>query len=70
MAETPEKNSRAEDEPQEERGPKAARGTGSDRSSGGPADRPPGISGGRSGTSVQPERTRDPKSPASRPGGG
>ncbi|MGW0963236.1 hypothetical protein ACWD4K_30455 [Streptomyces gelaticus] len=62
MADTPEKNSGAEEEPQKERGPKVTRGTGSDR--------PPGTSGGRSGTSVQPERTQDPKSPAFQPGGG
>ncbi|MET9661514.1 hypothetical protein [Streptomyces sp. NPDC006510] len=62
MADTPEKNSSVEEEPQEERGPKGARGTGSDRPSGGPADR-------RSGTSVQPERTQGPESPAFQSGG-
>lgn len=33
MAETPEKNSDVEEEPQEERGPKGSRDTGSDRPS-------------------------------------
>ncbi|MFD7495370.1 hypothetical protein ACFV8T_23575 [Streptomyces sp. NPDC059832] len=70
MAETPEKNSGVEEEPQEERGPKGSRGTGSDRPSGGPADRPSGTSDERSDTSVHPERTQDPESPDLRSGGG
>ncbi|MGW2085108.1 hypothetical protein [Streptomyces sp. NPDC001880] len=51
MVDTPEKNSGVEEEPQVKRGPKGARSAGSDRAS--------GTSVGRSGTSVQPERTQD-----------
>ncbi|MEU2669331.1 hypothetical protein ABZ622_10715 [Streptomyces sp. NPDC007164] len=70
MADTPEKNSGVEEEPQEERGPKGSRGTGSDRPSGGPADRPSGPSDERSDTSVKPERAQDPESPDLQSGGG
>ncbi|MEV5200139.1 hypothetical protein [Streptomyces sp. NPDC053720] len=70
MTDTPEKNSGVEEEPQEERGPKGSRGTGSDRPSGGPADRPSGPADKRSDTSVKPERAQDPKSPGLQSGGG
>ncbi|MFJ2249045.1 hypothetical protein [Streptomyces sp. NPDC087862] len=70
MAETPEKNSGVEEEPQRERGPKGSRDTGSDRPSGGPADRPSGTSDERSDTSVHPKKTQDPDSPDLPSGGG
>ncbi|MFJ7200368.1 MULTISPECIES: hypothetical protein [unclassified Streptomyces] len=70
MAETPEKHSGVEEEPQEERGPKGSRDTGSDRPSGGPADRPSGTSDEQSDTSVHPEKTQDPDSPGLQSGGG
>ncbi|WP_405719416.1 hypothetical protein [Streptomyces sp. NBC_00046] len=70
MAESPQKNSDVEEEPQEERGPKGSRGTGSDRPSAGPADRPSGTSDERSDTSVHPQKTQDPASPDLRSGGG
>ncbi|MCX4849642.1 hypothetical protein [Streptomyces sp. NBC_00893] len=70
MADTPEKNSGIDEEPQEERGPKGSRDTGSSRPSAGPADRPSGTSDERSDTSVQPKRPQDPKSPGLRSGGG
>ncbi|MFE6668593.1 hypothetical protein ACFVFH_34160 [Streptomyces sp. NPDC057697] len=63
MAETPEKNGGVQEEPQEVRGPKGSRDTGSNRPSGGPADRPSGTSDERSDTSVHPQKTKDPDSP-------
>ncbi|MFD6275650.1 hypothetical protein ACFWFI_08770 [Streptomyces sp. NPDC060209] len=70
MADTPEKNSSVEEEPQEERGPKGSRDTGSDKPSAGPADRPSGTSDERSDTSVQPKKPQDPESPDLQSGGG
>ncbi|MFE7614520.1 hypothetical protein [Streptomyces sp. NPDC057496] len=70
MADTPEKNSDVQEEPQGERGPKGSRGTGSDRPSGGPADRPSGTSDERSDTSVRPKRAQAPESPGLQSGGG
>ncbi|MFD7532304.1 hypothetical protein ACFV8E_32700 [Streptomyces sp. NPDC059849] len=70
MAEPPERNSDVEEEPQEERGPKRSRDTGSDRPSAGPADRPSGTSDERADTSVHPQGTQDPASPGLRSGGG
>lgn len=53
MTETPGKN--LEEEPQAERGPEGSRGTGSDKPSGGPVDRPEDTSEDDSDTSVDPE---------------
>ncbi|MFD9502546.1 hypothetical protein [Streptomyces sp. NPDC060035] len=69
MADAPQ-NSGVEEEPQEERGPKGSRGTGSDKPAGGPADRPSGTSDERSDTSVQPKKAQDPESPDLQSGGG
>jgi len=57
-------------EPQEERGPKGARDTGSDEPSGGPADRPAGTADEKSDTSVQPQEAQDPDAPNLQSGGG
>lgn len=70
MADTPEKNSRVQEEPQEERGPMGSRDTGSDQPEGGPADRPSGTSDERSDTSVQPKKAEHPKAPRLQSGGG
>ncbi|MCX4553047.1 hypothetical protein OG204_01400 [Streptomyces sp. NBC_01387] len=69
MAGTPKKDSVVEEEPQEVRGPKGSRDTGSDKPSGGPADRTPGTSDEQSDTSVQPKKPRDPDSPHLQSGG-
>ncbi|MFJ4918858.1 hypothetical protein [Streptomyces sp. NPDC088725] len=58
------------EEPQEERGPKGSRDTGSDRPSGGPADRPEGGAGKEADTSVQPKKPTDPDAPNLQSGGG
>lgn len=63
MSETP--GQHLEEEPQEERGPRGSRDTGSDKPSGGPADRPAGDTD----TSVQPDTPRDPAAPNLQPGG-
>ncbi|MFD4113895.1 hypothetical protein ACFWGI_20465 [Streptomyces niveus] len=60
---------RHDEEPQEERGPKGSRDTGSDQPSGGPAERPAGRSDKKSDTSVKPENPIDPDSPNLRSGG-
>ncbi|MFD0019896.1 hypothetical protein [Streptomyces sp. NPDC058382] len=70
MADTPEKNSAVQEEPQEERGPMGSRDTGSDRPEGGPAERPSGGSDERSDTSVKPEKGRHPEAPDLQSGGG
>ncbi|MFF3395964.1 hypothetical protein ACFYW1_34215 [Streptomyces sp. NPDC002669] len=70
MPDTPEKKNGVEEEPQEERGPKGSRDTGSNRPSGGPADRPSGTSDERSDTSVQPKKAQDPESPDLQSGDG
>lgn len=59
-----------DEEPQEERGPKGARDTGSDGPSGGPADRPAGTADEKSDTSVQPQEAQDPDAPNLQSGGG
>ncbi|WP_406406962.1 hypothetical protein OG923_02545 [Streptomyces halstedii] len=58
------------EEPQEVRGRKGSRDTGSDRPSGGPADRPGGSSDKESDTSVQPQGPHDPDAPDLQSGGG
>ncbi|WP_406389604.1 hypothetical protein [Streptomyces sp. NBC_00887] len=70
MADTPEKNSQVEEEPQEERGPMGSRDTGSDQPEGGPVDRPSGTSDEQSDTSVQPKKAEHPKAPRLQSGGG
>jgi hypothetical protein len=52
-----------EEEPQEERGPKGSRDTGSDKPSGGPADRPEGTADEETDTSVEPQGPRQPEAP-------
>ncbi len=59
-----------EEEPQEERGPKGARDTGSDEPSGGPVDRPAGTADAKSDTAVQPQEAQDPDAPNLQSGGG
>ncbi|WP_326701243.1 hypothetical protein OG909_30420 [Streptomyces sp. NBC_01754] len=59
-----------EEEPQEARGPKGSRDTGSDEPSGGPSDRPEGTSDEQSDTSVQPQTSHDPDAPDLQSGGG
>ncbi|WP_328907185.1 hypothetical protein OG230_31745 [Streptomyces sp. NBC_00234] len=70
MTDAPESSSGIQEEPQEVRGPKGSRDTGSDQPEAGPAGRPSGTSDERSDTSVQPQSPRDPKSPDLRSGGG
>ncbi|MFE2021413.1 hypothetical protein ACFW9O_25540 [Streptomyces sp. NPDC059499] len=70
MADTPEKDSRVQEEPQAERGPMGSRDTGSDQPEGGPVDRPSGTSDERSDTSVQPKKAEHPKAPRLQSGGG
>lgn len=52
-----------EEEPQEERGPRGSRDTGSDQPAGGPVARPTGTSDEESDTSVDPQEAQDPESP-------
>jgi hypothetical protein len=52
-----------DEEPQEERGPRGSRDTGSDEPGGGPVDRPAGTSDEGSDTSVDPEGPQDPEAP-------
>jgi hypothetical protein len=61
MTETP--GQHLEEEPQEERGPRGTRDTGSDEPSGGPVDRPAGTAAADSDTSVNPEPPQGPGSP-------
>lgn len=58
-----------QEEPQEERGPKGSRDTGSDKPSAGPADRPSGTSDEKSDTSVKPQKPQDPDAPRLQSGG-
>jgi hypothetical protein len=58
------------EEPQEERGPKGSRDTGSDQPGAGPADRPESKAGERSDTSVEPSKSSDPDAPDLQSGGG
>jgi hypothetical protein len=67
MTETPEHH--LEEEPQEERGPRGSRDTGSDEPSAGPADRPAGVADADADTSVKPETPRDPAAPKLQSGG-
>ena len=57
------------EEPQEERGPRGSRDTGSDGPSGGPADRPAGTADEQSDTSVKPQQSHDPDAPDLQSGG-
>lgn len=59
-----------EEEPQEERGPKGARDTGSDEPSGGPVDRPAGTADEKADTAIQPQEAQDPDAPNLQSGGG
>lgn len=59
-----------EEEPQEQRGAKGSRDTGSDQPAGGPADRPEGQVTDQSDTSATPSEPDDPDSPELQPGGG
>jgi hypothetical protein len=67
MAETP--GAHLEEEPQEARGPKGSRDSGSDKPSAGPADRPSGTADKKSDTSVLPQDPQDPDSPNLQSGG-
>ncbi len=57
------------EEPQEERGAMGSRDTGSDKPSGGPADKPAGTADEKSDTSVKPRRSHHPDAPDLRSGG-
>jgi hypothetical protein len=58
-----------EEEPQEERGPKGSRGTGSDKPSAGPTDRPAATTDEDSDTSINPQKPSDPNAPNLQSGG-
>jgi hypothetical protein len=58
------------EEPQEERGPKGSRDTGSDQPSGGPADRSADSGDERSDSGVEPRKASDPDAPDLQSGGG
>ncbi|WP_434598800.1 hypothetical protein [Streptomyces sp. A5-4] len=68
MTDTPAED--VEEEPQEERGPKGSRDTGSDEPSGGPVDRPSGEGDEKSDTSVNPQEASHPDAPDLQSGGG
>jgi hypothetical protein len=68
MSETPGEG--LAEEPQAERGPAGSRDTGSDGPSGGPADRPAGVADEESDTSVQSDKSDDPRAPDLQSGGG
>jgi hypothetical protein len=57
------------EEPQEVRGAKGSRDTGSDQPSGGPVDRPAGVADAEADTAVQPAEPRDPAAPKLQSGG-
>ena len=67
MTETP--GQHLDEEPQEERGPRGSRDTGSDEPSRGPADRPAGVTHPHADTSVKPETPGDPDAPNLRSAG-
>ena len=67
MTETP--GQHLDEEPQEERGPRGSRDTGSDEPSAGPADRPAGVADPGADTSVKPEAPQDPAAPNLQSGG-
>jgi len=52
-----------DEEPQQERGPKGSRDTGSDHPSGGPSDRPAGTADEETDTSVDPQEAQHPEAP-------
>lgn len=58
------------EEPQEERGARGSRDTGSGQPGGGPANRPEGDSDEKSDTSVLPQPSQEPDSPDLQSGGG
>lgn len=57
------------EEPQEERGPRGSRDTGSDEPSGGPVDRPAGTADDTADTSIKPQSPQDPDAPNLQSGG-
>jgi hypothetical protein len=67
MTETP--GAHLPEEPQEERGPKGSRDTGSDQPSAGPADRPSGTADEKADTSVLTQDSGGPDSPNLQSGG-
>lgn len=58
-----------DEEPQEERGPRGSRDTGSDEPSGGPVDRPAGQADATADTAVKPQESMDPDAPNLQSGG-
>lgn len=64
------KGAGVQEEPQEERGAKGSRDTGSDEPSGGPADRPAGTGDEKSDTSIKPQKSSHPDAPDLQSGGG
>jgi hypothetical protein len=68
MSETP--GEQLDEEPQQERGEKGSRDTGSDEPAGGPVDRPEGTADEDSDTSVRPDKSDDPDAPDLQSGGG
>jgi hypothetical protein len=67
MSETP--GQYLEEEPQEVRGPRGSRDTGSDEPAGGPADRPAGGADDTADTAVKPQQPREPGAPNLQSGG-
>jgi len=59
-----------DEEPQEERGPKGSRDTGSDEPSGGPVDRPSGTADEDDDTGIDPQESQHRESPDMQSGGG
>lgn len=59
-----------DEEPQEERGPKGSRDTGSDEPGGGPVDRPSGTADQDDDTGIDPQERQHPESPDLQSGGG
>jgi hypothetical protein len=58
-----------DEEPQQERGARGSRDTGSDEPSGGPVDRPEGTADTTADTSVEPQPPQDPDAPYLQSGG-
>jgi hypothetical protein len=68
MAEKP--GEQLEEEPQEARGPRGSRDTGSPGPGGGPADRPEEVADKKADTGVLPQSAQHPDSPDLQSGGG
>ncbi|WP_329138807.1 hypothetical protein OG552_31710 [Streptomyces sp. NBC_01476] len=69
MARASRKDDEIREEPQEERGAKGSRDTGSDKPSAGPARRAAGTADEESDTSIMPQKSTDPDAPDLQSGG-